>query len=216
MRTINRKDLTASAIRGLKPTTKSCYRVWDLHARGLCVIVQRSGTKTFYYSYSMRGRTRWYRIGPADVIKIDEARRIARTLAEQVNTGRDPASEPGGPQVDSVAKKFSKFLDKDIEPACYLYRHYDPSGDLLYVGISVDGLRRQLKHFKLSTWRTAICLIVIEPFATRRRAEEAERVAITTECPRYNSIYNGHRQLRIADRVTMALGRARKVREARR
>jgi hypothetical protein len=36
-------------------------------------------------------------------------------------------------------------------------------------------------------------LTVIEPFASREQALEAEQIAIRTEWPRYNVTHNGHR-----------------------
>ena len=85
------------------------------------------------------------------------------------------------------------FLEQDREPECYLYRHYDPSGDLLYVGISLEPLRRQKRHSEQAAWRNMICQIVIEPFAKREDALAAEQLAIRTEFPRFNGVHNGHR-----------------------
>jgi hypothetical protein len=66
----------------------------------------------------------------------------------------------------------------------YLYRHYHPSGDLLYVGVSIVPVGRQLTHFKRAGWHYAIHQIVVEPFATREEALGAERLAIETEFPK--------------------------------
>jgi hypothetical protein len=93
----------------------------------------------------------------------------------------------------SLAAKACWFLEEDREPECYLYRHYDPSGDLLYVGISLEPLRRQKRHSEQAAWRNMICQIVIEPFATREDALAAEQLAIRTEFPRFNGVHNGHR-----------------------
>jgi len=95
----------------------------------------------------------------------------------------------------SAAKKFLSFIERGIEPACYLYRHYHPNGDLLYVGISLWALKRQQKHAAKADWRNLIHRIVIEPFETREEALAAEEAAIRLEFPRFNKVYNGHRNL---------------------
>jgi len=42
-------------------------------------------------------------------------------------------------------------------------------------------------------WRASIYQIVIEPFETREQALEAERLAIKTEFPKFNTMHNGQR-----------------------
>jgi hypothetical protein len=86
-----------------------------------------------------------------------------------------------------------KFLEQNIEPACYLYRHYHPSGDLIYVGISLEPLKRQHRHLKEAGWRNMISRILIEPFATREEALAAEQAAIRDEFPKYNTTHNRRR-----------------------
>jgi predicted GIY-YIG superfamily endonuclease len=66
-----------------------------------------------------------------------------------------------------------------------LYRHYDEDGRLLYVGISLDVLKRIQQH-RGSSWSRDITYIAIEGYASREAAEAAERVAIETERPLYN------------------------------
>ena len=49
----------------------------------------RSGGKTFYQRYTdVRGRERQYKIGPADVLSLDQARRKARLVLAQALVGR--------------------------------------------------------------------------------------------------------------------------------
>jgi hypothetical protein len=97
--------------------------------------------------------------------------------------------------VDSIAKKFVCFIDERIEPACYLYRHYHPNGDLLYVGVSLRALDRQQSHMDKADWRKLIHRIVIEPFENREAALEAEEIAIRLEFPKFNTTHNGRRHL---------------------
>lgn len=67
-----------------------------------------------------------------------------------------------------------------------LYRHYDVNGDLLYVGISLDAMRRLMQHRYKSDWYEEICSIDLEWHATREHALEAERQAIEIEDPLFN------------------------------
>jgi predicted GIY-YIG superfamily endonuclease len=76
-----------------------------------------------------------------------------------------------------------KRRDPNAETA--LYRHYDEDGRLLYVGISLDVLKRIQQH-RGSSWSRDITYIAIEGYASREAAEAAERVAIETERPLYN------------------------------
>lgn len=92
-----------------------------------------------------------------------------------------------------IAAKFASFLKSGSEPAGYLYRHYHPSGDLLYVGITQSVSKRTKAHLFKASWKDFICLIVVEPFETREELLEAEHDAIRTEFPKYNQIANGHR-----------------------
>jgi hypothetical protein len=65
--------------------------VWDLEQRGLCVRVRSSGASSYYVTYRLAGRLRWYRIGAVDEKTLADARATAaeaRTLAKE---GRDIA-----------------------------------------------------------------------------------------------------------------------------
>ena len=53
--------------------------------------VRRSGGKTYYQRYTdERGRERQYKIGPADVLSLDQARRKARQVVAEALLGADP------------------------------------------------------------------------------------------------------------------------------
>ena len=69
---------------------------------------------------------------------------------------------------------------------------------MLYVGISGDAIRRQRSHLKKAAWAAALYEIVIEPFATREEAIEAEKIAIESEHPKFNVANNYHRFLKKA------------------
>jgi hypothetical protein len=147
--------------------------------------------------YRIDYRTRRVVIGKTSVFKLAEARTQARKLLAKVRLGGDPAADKktafdvGLEQ--RVLRKALAFLQRGIEPECYLYRHYHPSGGLLYVGISLEPLRRQDRHLKVATWRDMICRILIEPFETREEALAAEEVAIRAEFPKFNLTHNARR-----------------------
>jgi hypothetical protein len=67
-----------------------------------------------------------------------------------------------------------------------LYRFYDTTGALLYVGITVDAPRRFGRHSEDKPWWLEVARIDMEPFPDRDSVLVAERAAIQSEAPRYN------------------------------
>lgn len=67
-----------------------------------------------------------------------------------------------------------------------LYRHFDKSGTLLYVGISLSTVHRLKEHRGGSGWYRKVVTITIERFPTRKAALAAERKAVQTEHPLHN------------------------------
>jgi integrase len=64
---------------------------FDLDQRGFMLEVRASGGKTFYQRYTdERGRERQFKIGPADALTLDQARRKARIVFAQALLGEDP------------------------------------------------------------------------------------------------------------------------------
>ena len=72
---------------------------------------------------------------------------------------------------------------------CQLYRHFDSSGALLYVGISVSTPARLAQHRDSSEWFSRIDKITICHFETVADARNAEREAIATERPMFNCMW---------------------------
>lgn len=71
-----------------------------------------------------------------------------------------------------------------------LYRYFDSEGELLYLGITGNNLRRQSEHRRDSGWFDLVCSATFQHFDSRSEAEMAERMAITKERPIYNKTYN--------------------------
>lgn len=67
---------------------------FDVGQRGLMLEVRCSGGKTYYQRYTdERGRERQFKIGPADVITLDQARRKAKQVVAEALLGADPAQK---------------------------------------------------------------------------------------------------------------------------
>jgi AraC-like DNA-binding protein len=79
--------------------------------------------------------------------------------------------------------------------AHHLYRHFDESGKLLYVGISLHAVSRLAAHKRTSPWVWSVARMEVQTYPTRLEAEIAEREAIKAERPLFNSMH-GDRALR--------------------
>jgi hypothetical protein len=82
------RRLTDIAVRGLKPA-KERYEISDLHAKGLCVVVHPSGTKTFVYRYWYAGKPR--KLTFENVTSLAAARKLAGDAQLEVAQGENPA-----------------------------------------------------------------------------------------------------------------------------
>ena len=67
---------------------------FDTMMRGFMLEVRASGGKTYYQRYTdERGRERQYKIGPADVLTLRQAKRKAKQIKAQAILGGDPQRE---------------------------------------------------------------------------------------------------------------------------
>ncbi len=67
---------------------------FDAAQRGFMLEVRASGGKTYYQRYTdERGRERQYKIGAADVLSLDQARRKARQIVAEALLGADPQAK---------------------------------------------------------------------------------------------------------------------------
>jgi len=72
----------------------------------------------------------------------------------------------------------------------YVYRHFDRSGTLLYIGCTSDtGKRETLRRNSGVEWANSIASTQIEGFDNKRQALDAERAAIESERPLFNVRY---------------------------
>ena len=70
---------------------------------------------------------------------------------------------------------------------CALYRFYDRDGRLLYVGITDNPRRRDEQHGATKAWWREVATKRIEWLPSREAALAAERLAIETENPLWNT-----------------------------
>jgi len=78
-----------------------------------------------------------------------------------------------------------------------LYRYFNSQGDLLYVGITGDQLRRQKQHNKNSKWFSLVFSAHFEHFDSLEKVLLAEQKVIKTEKPLHNVIYNNENTIKI-------------------
>ena len=84
--------LSAIAVRqAVCPPGRKKVDYFDTSQRGFMLEVRCSGGKTYYQRYTdERGGERQYKIGPADVLSLDQARRKARQVCAEALIGADP------------------------------------------------------------------------------------------------------------------------------
>ncbi len=182
---------------------------WDDRIKGLGfgLRVQPTGTRSFFFEFRDDGRQRRMKLGTWPLLSPAEAFEEAKRLRRRVGRGEPVLPAKDETATDERREKFLSFIARGAEPTCYLYRHYHPNGDLLYVGVSLDALARLNRHFDRAEWRNHIHRIEVEPFETREEALEAERLAIQQEFPKHNSMHNSRARL---GREIATLGRRSK------
>lgn len=72
---------------------------------------------------------------------------------------------------------------------CSVYRFFNKSGDLLYVGKTINLASRWTDH-GMRDWRKLVTRIELENFEYEDDALRAEAKAIRDEKPKYNRVYN--------------------------
>lgn len=68
----------------------------------------------------------------------------------------------------------------------YVYRCFDDSGRLIYVGSSVNVEQRMAHHRAMSWWHSQVVRVDCQEFCTIDLARAAETLAIRSESPRWN------------------------------
>lgn len=73
-----------------------------------------------------------------------------------------------------------------------VYRCYDATGRLIYIGCSYDVVNRFDQHRRSTWWASLIAKVHITIHATHLAAFEAEKRAIKTENPAFNLAHTDH------------------------
>lgn len=73
---------------------------------------------------------------------------------------------------------------------CFLYRAYDATNELLYVGITGNVTLRIGQHAATKSWWHDVAKIDVDTFPDRASAMEEEAALIRTEQPRYNVMHS--------------------------
>lgn len=76
-----------------------------------------------------------------------------------------------------------------------LYRFFSSTGQLLYIGITMNPPQRFKAHQGDKDWWTEVSGITVESYPTREELACAERRAIKVERPAYNKVHNSRSKL---------------------
>jgi predicted GIY-YIG superfamily endonuclease len=85
-----------------------------------------------------------------------------------------------------------------VNPTVSLYRFYNSTGELLYIGITNRIPRRLDEHGDEKPWYLKVADVKVEHHPDRHAALAAEKSAIKTERPKYNVVHNRGRHLTAA------------------
>jgi len=76
------------------PSKNKPYRVFDKgRTPGLCVQVSTGGKKTFYLTYRVDGKARFFKLGSFPDTELAEARDLATKARKLIDRGKDPQQE---------------------------------------------------------------------------------------------------------------------------
>lgn len=92
--------------------------------------------------------------------------------------------------------------DKHVTDRHAVYRFYDDSENLLYIGMSKDWPYRLSQHRRSKYWFNDIARVVVEYHESRELALEAEKRAIQSERPQHNVTHNDPDLPRLPDLST--------------
>ena len=93
---------------------------FDVTQRGFLLEVRQSGGKTYYQRYTDdRGRERQYKIGPAEILTLDQARRKARHVVAEALLGADPQQKR---REMRAVPQFNTFVQERYLPYVQTYK----------------------------------------------------------------------------------------------
>lgn len=113
---------------------------------------------------------------------IDRKLTAREALIKLEKRGWKPRSQQISPRIEKPAPK-----------GRWLYRLWSADDQLLYVGITDRGHRREREHARTKAWWPEVHHVTYERVAARAELLYRERVAIERERPRYNVQHNTRR-----------------------
>lgn len=105
------KTFTALGIDKIKPTSTRS-EIADADTKGLYLVVQPSGVKSFAVRYRHKGQTVKYTLGRFPKLTLSEARQAAIEVMSLVERGIDPKDVKTTPERFEIA--FQEFLDRHV------------------------------------------------------------------------------------------------------
>jgi integrase len=228
-----KRDLTELFLQKLQPQPHR-FLVWDGKQRGLALAVRPNNRRSWKCIYSVRGRVRWYTIGPADVIGLAEARKRAAKIRVAVADGHDPQAEKRAARgVGTFAElarryveEYAKTKNKSWAQADSLVRkHLLPRwGKLLPSNITRDDVKRLKAAIKapivanqtlaaasaIFSWalREEVAGITINPcrHVERHATHSRERVLAASEVAKFWSAFGQAGQAGVALKLILLTG----------
>jgi integrase len=205
-----RQKLTEISVKNLRPKDHA-YCVWDTFQRGLCVLVQTSGHRSWKTVYAFHGRPRWYHIGDVAAIGLSDARKLAGRIMFKVAEGEDPLAirkaERGKGTFEELAKRYveehAKRNNKSWRQAeALVNRHVLPRWGKLQAGdISRSDVRQMMAKIAapitanqtlaaasaIFSWAMRQGLVATNPcrLVDRNPTSSRERVLSDSEIPKF-------------------------------
>lgn len=121
-------------------------------------------------------------IGPNDW--ADSVKRAARLVAAALEQIRGHSIAIKYDRADIRASRAASRVEEHRE--FIVYRCFNGSGDLLYVGQTTEGVKRLRQHEKDKSWWPEVETVRQQKCASREEMNEVELRAIREENPRYN------------------------------
>lgn len=125
------------------------------------------------------------------IAKVEQA----RDMAVEMKSAKDLRAVVKGtqaivgehhPAAQRAKSALDRLLAEQDQVRTALYRIWDASGRLLYVGISLSVIKRLMDHRTTSEWFEHLDTLRVTWYETRSSALQAETAAIKSECPIYN------------------------------
>lgn len=130
--------LTKRKVDALKPEGREVF-AWDSELKGFGLRIMPSGRKVYVVQYRAGRRTRRFKIGDANVLTPDEARREAKQILAHVSRGGDPSYDR---QSRRVAPTMAGLCDRVLEE--YAPLHCKPATVKDYHSITRNHIKPRL------------------------------------------------------------------------